>query len=280
MSKLIDLTGKEFGKLKVIQKAESKVTPSGCVKTMWECICECGNVVTVPTQRLRRGETQSCGCYHTQRVIETKRDNLINMRFGRLVVIEFYDSVKGLVRWKCKCDCGNESIAYSSNLKNGHTISCGCFREENRPSLRKTHGLSKTRIYEVWSRIKDRCYNPKTPCYNRYGGRGIKMCDEWRENPLAFIEWSYQNGYDENAPYGECTLDRIDNNKGYSPNNCRWVNEQIQANNRRSNRIIEHNGEKHTLAEWTRILGVSNSKLIWHLDKGRTIQDVIDNYLD
>lgn len=280
MSKLIDLTGKKFGRLTVIGRAENHTTPNGSVVTMWKCRCDCGNEKIVATQKLRKGNSQSCGCLHRENVSNSRLIDLTGKRFGRLTVIELFDRKNGLVRWKCKCDCGNETVAFANNLKRGHTTSCGCFGNESRILTHTKHGFRRSRIYSVWSKIKDRCYNENAPCYNRYGGRGIVMCDEWRDNPKNFIEWSYENGYDENAPYGECTLDRIDNNKGYSPENCRWVNEQVQANNRRTNRRIEYNGETHTLAEWARILGVTNSKLIWHLDRGRTIQDIIDNYLD
>lgn len=279
MPKLIDLTNQRFERLTVIERAENHITPNGTVVTMWRCRCDCGKEVNVGTQKLRKGESKSCGCLHSEIVKNIRFDDLSGKRFGRLTVLDVFDKGKGYVKWNCICDCGNKTIVLSNNLRRGHTTSCGCFQNEVRLKNHTKHNLHGTRIYGVWSKIKGRCYNPNDPRYHRYGGRGIEMCEEWKNDAKLFAEWSYANGYDDSAPYGMCTIDRIDNDKGYSPENCRWVNQKVQANNRKTNRVIEHEGEKHTLIEWSEILGISNSKLIWHLDKGRTIKDVIDNYL-
>ena len=125
--------------------------------------------------------------------------------------------------------------------------------------------------------MKGRCSQRNNPDFKRYGSRGISVCDEWRDNPVAFIEWAYANGYREDAEYGECTVDRIDVNKGYSPENCRIVSEKVQANNRRTNRWIEHNGEEKTMAQWADDLHMKPTKLRYYLvDKGMTIQEIID----
>lgn len=212
-----------------------------------------------------------------------KLKDLTGQKFGRLTVLKKADNHTTpngsiVTMWKCKCDCGNIRIVTSRNLRTGHTTSCGCFNNEKRIERKTIHGYRHKRIYYVYCKIKDRCTNPQNKSYPRYGGRGITMCDEWLNNPKAFCDWAYENGYDENAKYGECTVDRIDNSKGYSPENCRFANEKEQANNRRSNHLITHNGITKTLAQWRDYYGMTQSKAYYHLVlKGKTIQELIDN---
>lgn len=275
---IIDLTGQRFGRLTVIGKAESQITPNKTVKTMWKCRCDCGSIVDRNSQNLRHVPVPSCGCYRSERTSKRKLVDLTGKTFGRLTVVKRAESETGQAKWLCKCECGNECVVFGNNLRRGHTISCGCYREDTRPSLAFKHGYKHTRIYDVYCRIKARCYNPNNPSYPRYGGRGIVMCDEWKDDPMAFIEWAYEHGYDENAPYMKCTVEREDNSKGYSPDNCHFADAKEQANNRRTNLIIEHNGEKKTLAQWRDYFGMTQ----WQAYKNfvvhkRTVQDVIDN---
>lgn len=276
--KMNDLKGMKFGRLTVIERAANQTTPNGTVRTMWKCQCECGNVVYRSQQNLRNVKHPSCGCWKSELTSQRKLENLVGQRFGNLIVLERAETTHVSTRWKCKCDCGNECIVLAENLKKGHTTSCGCYREKTRVLNCYSHGFRNTRIYSVYSKIKDRCFNENNPRYKDYGGRGIKMCDEWKNNPKAFCEWAYANGYKEDAKYGECTIDRLDNNKGYSPDNCRIASEKVQANNRRSNLLIEHNGETKTLAEWRDYFGITQSKAYYHLVyKHRSIQYLIDN---
>ena len=153
----------------------------------------------------------------------------------------------------CLCSCGNTTTVAFNSLKSGHTKSCGCLQ---RKSV-STHKKSRSRLYKVWMDMRSRCGWKNGQDYKRYGQRGITVCDEWLNNFQAFNEWAISSGYDETAPKGKCTLDRIDVNKGYSPENCRWVDAKTQANNRRDNKFITYNGETHTITEWAELCGIN-----------------------
>lgn len=168
--------------------------------------------------------------------------DLTGRRFGRLIVIERYGCTShGDVKWKCLCDCGCDSVVVGASLRNGSTKSCGCWVREKAGNINISHGCSGTRLYKVWLHMKERCYNRSHKNYNRYGGRGITVSDEWRNDFAKFYEWATANGYDENAPYMQCTIDRIDNDGGYSPDNCRWVDMKTQRNNRSDSRKENRN---------------------------------------
>ena len=202
--------------------------------------------------------------------------DLTGERFGRLLVIERCGSDKSKnALWRCICDCGNETVKSGIYLRNGDTRSCGCLHKETVSKRMSTHRLSRTRLYRVWSGIKNRCYNPNTDNYKYYGEVGIGMCDEWRNNFEAFLEWSISNGYDENAKAQECTIDRIDTSKGYSPDNCRWANHTIQCNNQTSNKLLTFNGETHTIAEWARKQGINYSTLRARINRGVPVETAL-----
>lgn len=129
------------------------------------------------------------------------------------------------------------------------------------------HRMSHTRLYRVWDGMISRCHREKYHSYKRYGGRGITVCDEWRNDFHAFYEWAIRNGYHEGL-----SIDRIDNDKGYSPDNCRWVTMKVQGNNKRSNHYIEYNGETHTIAEWSEILGIPRNVLYHRFERGWSVK--------
>lgn len=172
------------------------------------------------------------------------RLDLAGQRFGRLVAIMPIGKNKsGGILWKCKCDCGNECIAPTKGLKSGHKRSCGCLHLENYPPSPKKHGEFGTKLYAVWSNMIQRCINPNYPRYKNYGGRGIEVCDEWRDY-AKFSKWAKENGYDQ-----KLQIDRINNNGNYCPDNCRFVTARDNCYNRRSTVYVEIQGIKMNLKE-------------------------------
>ena len=163
-----------------------------------------------------------------------KIPNEINNRYGRLVVISLLPerSKKKGARWLCQCDCGNTTIATTDALHSKSKQSCGCLHKDSAKMIGKIytkHGMVGKRIYVEWNSMKSRCFNPNNKSYSRYGGRGITVCDEWKNDFEAFQKWALENGYTD-----ELTIERKDVNKGYSPDNCCWITAQEQAKNRRT----------------------------------------------
>ena len=195
-------------------------------------------------------------------------------RYGRLVAIKPISKIPGKYHWECQCDCGNTCIVNGAYLRNGKTKSCGCLKEEvlKNGANRNASLLSGTRLYHIWFGMKSRCDREKNQAYERYGKRGIAVCDEWngKDGFIRFYEWAMNNGYDESL-----SLDRIDNDGGYSPDNCRWTTEKVQANNRRSNRRFEVNGEIKTLAELCEEYHVSYQMVQNRVNRGWNIIDAL-----
>ena len=173
--------------------------------------------------------------------------NLKDKRFGKLVAVERAKNVGKKVSWKCLCDCGNETNVLTTNLTTNRIKSCGCLRTERTVQRSTTHNQRHTKLYEVWKTMKQRCFNPKNKGYKNYGGRGIKICDEWKNNYQAFYEWSMNNGYKEGL-----SIDRIDVNGNYEPSNCRWADRFTQNNNTRKNKPFIINGVSKTIHQWAR----------------------------
>ncbi len=179
--------------------------------------------------------------------------DLTCQRFGRITALyRLHNYHKKGTYWLCVCDCGNlKEVSYSC-LAYGHSKSCGCYNSEVARIRMIKHGKKNTRLYHIWKLIKQRCNNKNNPAYKNYGGRGIAVCDEWRNDFQAFYDWSMANGYDDNL-----TIDRIDNNKGYSPDNCRWATVKQQAQNRRTTKKYTINNETHCLKDWCELLGLN-----------------------
>lgn len=196
-------------------------------------------------------------------------------RYGRLVAVERVGMKNHRQVWRCICDCGKEHFATIDCLRAGHTKSCGCLNDEMRgkkglESNRAKHGGAGTRLYREWKAMRSRCKCKNTESYQKwYGAKGITVCPEW-DDFAVFRDWALANGYSD-----ELSIDRIDPDKGYSPDNCRWADRYQQANNRTSNHYVEINGEKKTVAEWCRYAGISKSYWYKRYNQGLRGEDLL-----
>lgn len=237
-------TGERFGRLVALYKVP------GTNPIKYHCLCDCGNYVDKDKYSLLRGKIKSCGCWKKEYSHNMVAKNLVGQRFGKLKVIKLASIKKQQQIWLCKCDCGNFTEVPTVYLTHGDTKSCGCWKKERMMK----HGYSATKLYSVYQSIKQRCLNPKAQEYERYGGRGISICESWRNDFLAFRAWALSNGYKENEGL---TIDRINNDGDYSPDNCRWATRKQQADNRSTNHYLRRGNEVHTIGQWAKILNVS-----------------------
>jgi len=193
----------------------------------WECLCDCGKEKVVAGANLYSGNTKSCGCYKSEKSRERLRD-ITGQQFGRLVAVrrEGTDKV-GHAKWRCKCECGEEIIVLGTNLVEGITKSCGCYSAEMRHTFHHIHGKSHTKLWNLHQQIIARCKNENSPNWPHYGGRGISVCDEWKDSFEVFYEWAK----DKYKPGLE--IDREDNDGNYCPENCRFVGKSLNIINRR-----------------------------------------------
>ena len=198
-----------------------------------------------------------------------KVKDLTGLRFGKLTVKKYCGIVNHRAMFECECDCGNTKIIQGTSLKLGHTRSCGCLAENNTDQT--THGLSKTHIYGVWNTMKSRCYNKNAQRYAFYGGRGITVCEEWRNDFMSFYNWALSNGYKDGM-----TLDREDNSGNYEPSNCRWIDQKAQMNNMRRNQLLTHNGKTQTMAQWAEEKNLCYGTLWSRLNRGWTIERALN----
>ena len=196
--------------------------------------------------------------------------NIVGKTFGRLRVDKRIEGMTNKrVYYECRCECGNEVIVRGESLNSGHTSSCGCLQKDIVKQLKSSHGLCGTPLYICWASMIQRCCNPNHKNYNNYGGRGIAVCDEWRNDFASFHNWASKNGYDHGLQ-----LDRENNNKGYCGSNCRFVSRAVNNRNKRDNRIVTYNGESKSLVQHCEKLNlyyevVSNrlNRNGWSIDK-------------
>lgn len=191
--------------------------------------------------------------------------DISGIRFGKLVALNRVTGVSKSA-WFCQCDCGGSKIVSLGNLTSGTTKSCGCIR-----GIKVVrHGLSRHPLYSVWNDMKQRCLNKRYKNYKGYGGRGIKVCDEWI-GVQGFHDWAIANGYEKGL-----SIDRIDVNGNYEPSNCRWVDSATQGNNRRDNHYVIYHGEKYTLSEVCRMLDLNYPTIASRLKAGLSIDEAAE----
>lgn len=247
--------GDQFGRLEVIEYAGRNYRN----RKSWLCQCECGNKKVISQDDLKSGRTNSCGCLRKEMMSEKSFKDLTGMQFGEWTVLELSGKDKYNQRlWKCKCSCGAISEVTSRSLTGGYSKSCrDCAYKKNGENQKK-HGMSRSRIYRIYRGVLNRCYNKNNYAFEYYGGRGINVCDEWLgENGFEnFYTWSMNNGYSSSL-----TIDRIDVNGGYSPDNCRWSDTETQANNRRTSVKLTLNGETKTVSQWAKDTGINRYTL-------------------
>lgn len=183
--------------------------------------------------------------------------DLTGQRYGRLYVVGYVGVRKNKTHWLCLCDCGQHTTVESSSLRSGHTQSCGCYSLEvarKKGKANATHGMTHTSEYGTWYTMRNRCENPKATGYRIWGGRGIKVCDRWQKFENFFADMGPR-------PSPKHSIDRIDNDGDYCPENCRWATWTEQMNNKRTNRYITYQGVTHSLSEWSRVLGIKYTTL-------------------
>lgn len=207
-----------------------------------------------------------------------KMENYINKKYNKLTILSISknNSDIKMIKVLCKCDCGNEKIVYLNNVIRGLTKSCGCIRKKNgykQGTNNKTHGQSKTKLYKLYKNVINRCYKKNHERYKYYGGKGIKVCDTWLNDFESFYNWAYANGYKQGL-----SIDRIDNNGNYEPNNCRWVDMSIQSTNKRNTVYLTYNNKTQSMKQWADELGLNYDHFKYRIrDKNMTIDEAIED---
>jgi hypothetical protein len=272
MSVINDLIGMRFGRLTVIKRTELKKHK----ELTWLCVCDCGKETIVTTGHLKNGDTKSCGCLGGEIAGQRYFKDMTGKEIGHLTVIRISGYSKDhRVMWECLCDCGKIVQRKGKGLRSGNpeSKSCGCCSLDNIPSektVKAKHMGTKTRLFRIWSSMKNRCRCENWEGYKRYGGRGITVCNEWTNDYKKFRDWAMSHGYSDTL-----TLDRIDVNGNYEPSNCRWATWQEQANNRRKSLFVIYNGETKSIPDWARLFKINNVTLRNRLKRGLSMEEAI-----
>lgn len=191
-----------------------------------------------------------------------KIKDILCQKYGRLTVLEEIIKIGKGRRFRVVCDCGNTKDVELTHLRMGFIVSCGCFNKEQTSKAKGTHRMSGNKLYSIWANMIQRCINPNTINYKGYGGRGITICNEWKNSFENFLNWAQKNNYNHNLE-----IDRINNDGNYCPENCRFVTRTQNARNRTVTHYIVYKGEKKSLAEWSEQLGIRQSILLDRLNK-------------
>lgn len=199
-----------------------------------------------------------------------KKINMIGIKFNQLTVIKEVEKIRGRIAYDCLCDCGKTLKVTGNAIKSGGTRSCGCLKKQNNGM--RTHGMCKTRVYSIWCGIINRCCNKSDKVYYRYGGRGITVCDEWRSSFITFFN-------DMGIPPKGLTIERINNNQGYSKENCKWATYKEQARNTRHCRPLTYEGKTMLVLDWAKYLGINESSLRCRIGRlGWSIERALSTY--
>jgi len=237
-----DISGKRFNGLTAINfhHKDEKDNP------IWIFRCDCGKEVLLARKKVVSGHTKSCGCKKHKKNLD-----ITGMRFGKLVAISkhHYDS-KHNDYWLCKCDCGKETTARRTHLLNGNIKSCGCLLKEWKGSLKHGCWARNKRLFKIWQGMHKRCYHPSANQAKFYKDKGVIVCKEWHD-PVVFEKWALANGYADGL-----TIDRIDNDGNYCPENCRWVSVKEQARNKSTTHWIMYKGKKMCLTSLMEMLNI------------------------
>lgn len=200
-----------------------------------------------------------------------KKLELTGKKFGRLTVVKLHSIFKCKSFWECICDCGIIKIIRGTKLKSQEIKSCGCLSREVHSELATIHGLHGTRIYRIHKGMMQRCYYKNKPDYHNYGGRGIEVCKDWKD-VSKFSKWAFSNGYKENL-----TIDRIDSNKNYTPENCQWITLGENSSKKRTTKYLTHEGKTLNLKQWSLELGLHPSTLSLRFKKNLPIDKILSN---
>jgi hypothetical protein len=250
--------------------------------------CDCGTIKEYYFDNIKRNKSKSCGCL-LRRIKKEKTNkelsNLVNRQFGGLIIIKIIVNQNiRLRKVTARCECGTIKDYFLGNILSGKTNSCGCrnrlssadrFRKYNksRPLKNNTNGLSEHPIYNVWSGMISRCYDLNDISYCRYGAKGVLVCDEWKHDFKAFFDWALSNGWRAGL---QIDKDINGNGRLYSPDTCCFVTRTINCRHRTTNRFIEYNGERKTLAEWSEIKKLKSSCINHRLSNGWSIKDTLE----
>lgn len=258
-NKKIRLEGKQFGDLKVIEEVAPITTSNGTVSRAWLCKCKCGNTKVIAQSILKTGRDCSCGC-------KTNAYEIVGKKFGKFLIIERLDNQRdkyGHMRSLYLCKKNNGETV----IKDRHSLTALEIVKEKKKRDREERKIKK--LKQTYASMKDRCFDNTSKGYKWYGERGIIICDEWiGENGFSnFCDWSLNNGFDL-----DLSIDRIDVNGNYSPENCRWVDMKTQQRNKRNTHYVTYNGETKSVGEWSEITGINYNTLLRRINNGWDIE--------